>query len=106
MKRFGEKLAKLRQGQGLTLRQLGEELEVHNTFISQIEKGRKMPNAVMILKIANLFGVTADQLMRDDLELDEWTEKKNRIGGMALIKSLKSVPSYASCYKYHACTQI
>ena len=71
MKRFGEKLAKLRQGQGLTLRQLGEELEVHNTFISQIEKGRKMPNAVMILKIANLFGVTADQLMRDDLELDE-----------------------------------
>ncbi|MDM8530746.1 helix-turn-helix transcriptional regulator [Anaerolineales bacterium HSG25] len=70
MKKFGEKLTELRQERGLTLRQLGEELEVHNTFISQIEKGRKMPNAIMILKIAKYFGVTTDQLMDDDLELE------------------------------------
>jgi transcriptional regulator with XRE-family HTH domain len=49
----------------------GEILEVHNTYISQIEKGRKTPNAAMILKIAQFFEVMADQLMRDDLELDE-----------------------------------
>jgi len=71
MKRFGEKLTKLRQQRGLTLRQLGEDLYVHNTFISQIEKGRKMPNARMILKIAKYFGVTTDQLMDDALEVDE-----------------------------------
>jgi transcriptional regulator with XRE-family HTH domain len=71
MNRFGEKLQTLRKRRGLTLRQLGEILEVHNTYISQIEKGRKTPNAAMILKIAQFFEVTADQLMRDDLELDE-----------------------------------
>ena len=71
MNRFGEKLQTLRKRRGLTLRQLGEMLEVHNTYISQIENGRKTPNAAMILKIAQFFEVTADQLMRDDLELDE-----------------------------------
>jgi transcriptional regulator with XRE-family HTH domain len=71
MNRFGEKLQTLRKRRGLTLRQLGEILEVHNTYISQIEKGRKTPNAAMILKIAQFFEVTADHLMRDDLELDE-----------------------------------
>jgi transcriptional regulator with XRE-family HTH domain len=71
MKRFGEKLSILRKKQGLTVRQLGEMLSVHNTYISQLEKGRRIPNAEMILRIADTFGVTADQLMRDELEVDE-----------------------------------
>lgn len=71
MKRFGEKLSILRKKQGLTVRQLGDILSVHNTYISQLEKGRKIPNAEMILKIADTFGVTADQLMRDELEVDK-----------------------------------
>lgn len=71
MDRFGEKLSVLRKRRGLTLRQLGEMLEVHHTYVSQIEKGKTTPNARMIIKIANIFGVTADQLMRDELELDE-----------------------------------
>lgn len=71
MKRFGEKLSSLRQRRELTVRQLGDMLGVHNTYISQLEKGRRIPNAEMILKIAAIFDVTTDQLMKDDLELDE-----------------------------------
>jgi transcriptional regulator with XRE-family HTH domain len=70
MDRFGEKLSVLRKRRGLTLRQLGKMLEVHHTYVSQIEKGKTTPNARMIIKIADIFGVTADQLMRDELELD------------------------------------
>lgn len=71
MKRFGEKLRALRKQHGLTLTQLGDMLDVHNTYVSQMEKGKKIPNAAMILKIADIFGVTVDQLMRDELELDD-----------------------------------
>lgn len=74
MRRFGEKLNILRKNQGLTMRQLGDMLGVHNTFISQLEKGRRKPNAEMILKIADIFGVTADQLMRDELEVSDISE--------------------------------
>lgn len=70
MVRFGEKLRALRQNRGYTLRQLGSMLGVHHTHVSQLETDRKVPNAAMILKIADLFGVTTDVLMRDELELD------------------------------------
>jgi len=70
MKRFGEKLRSLRQRQGLTLRQLGAQLEVSNTFVLSLEQGKKTPNASTILKIADLFHVSLDQLMRDELEVD------------------------------------
>jgi transcriptional regulator with XRE-family HTH domain len=69
MKRFGEKVYQLRTQRGLTLTELGNLLSVHNTFVSQLEKGRRVPNAEMILKVADTFNVTTDQLMRDELDL-------------------------------------
>jgi transcriptional regulator with XRE-family HTH domain len=73
MKNFGKKLRTLRQRHSYTLRQLGELLEIDHSFISQLEMGKRIPNAAMILKIADTFGVTADLLMRDEIELDEGT---------------------------------
>ncbi len=71
MKKFGKKLRHLRKQRGLTLVQVGEMLEVNNTFVSRMERGKVTPNAAMILKVSHLFEVTTDQLMKDDLELDE-----------------------------------
>ncbi|MEH2395710.1 helix-turn-helix domain-containing protein [Nostoc sp.] len=71
MKRFGEKLYQLRNRYRWTLIYLGNRLGVHNTFVSQLEKGRKVPNAEMILKVADTFDVTTDHLMRDELDLPE-----------------------------------
>ena len=71
MERFGEKLHTLRKELGLTLAQLGNVLDVHNTYVSQMEKSKSTPNAAMILKIACYFDVSTDQLMKDELELDE-----------------------------------
>ncbi len=71
MKKFGEKLRHLRKQRGLTLVQVGDMLEVNNTFVSRMERGKVTPNAAMILKISRLFEVTTDQLMKDELELDE-----------------------------------
>jgi transcriptional regulator with XRE-family HTH domain len=74
MKRFGEKLRALRQHRGLTLREVGSMLGVYHNHISQLEFGKRTPNAAMILKIADLFGVSTDVLMRDELELHLGTD--------------------------------
>lgn len=71
MKRFGEKLRILRQRQELSQEQLGDMLEVHQTHVGRLERGEKIPNAAIILKITDIFGVSADQLMRDEVELDK-----------------------------------
>ncbi len=70
MKRFGEKLRTLREREGLSLRQLGEKLDVSKNYIWTMEMGHKTPNIAMLIKIARLFNVTADQLIMDDQDLD------------------------------------
>jgi len=70
MKKFGEKLRFLRQRQGLSQRELGDMLDVSGSHIGKLEQGQKIPHATMILKIADIFGVCADKLMRDELEVN------------------------------------
>jgi transcriptional regulator with XRE-family HTH domain len=71
MERFGEKLRNLREQRGLTVRDLASALGIKSSsYISKLEKGVKIPSTPLLLKISLLFGVSTDQLLRDDLELD------------------------------------
>ncbi len=70
MQRFGGKLRTLRQQYGWSQQKVSELLEVSRPYVAKMERGEKIPNASMILKIADLFEVTTDQLMRDELEVD------------------------------------
>ena len=71
MQRFGEKLRVLRTQHNLTLRDLAAQLGyTAHGYVNAVEKGRKKPSLEFVLKIAALFDVTADQLLRDDLEIE------------------------------------
>jgi transcriptional regulator with XRE-family HTH domain len=71
MERFGEKLRALRTRKGWSMADLAPRLEVTRAYIGRMERGEKIPNAAMILRIANTFDVSIDLLMKDELELDE-----------------------------------
>jgi transcriptional regulator with XRE-family HTH domain len=71
MKRFGEKLRILRNRQGLTLRQLGEMLDVDHGYVGRLERGEKTPNVAMVLKVARIFDVSTDMLIKDELEQED-----------------------------------
>lgn len=71
MERFGKKLHTLRNRRGLTLRQLASMLDISHTFVAQMEKGGKIPNVAMVLKIARIFDVSTDMLIKDELELGD-----------------------------------
>lgn len=71
MKRFGEKLHTLRVQNNLTLLELAKHLGyASHTYISEIESGKKIPNAIFILNVAYLFHCTTDELMKDELEIN------------------------------------
>ena len=71
MERFGEKVRTLRHRRDMTLKELAEALGVASfSYISDIENGKKTPHPTLIIKIADVFGVTADQLMRDEINLE------------------------------------
>jgi len=70
MQRFGEKLRTLRRQRGMTLKELSRELGFKShSYISTMEFGKKKPSVELVVKIADLFGVTTDQLLNDDLEV-------------------------------------
>jgi len=69
MKNFGQKLHYLRNQRDFTLRQLAEMLDVHYTHLNKIEHGVKRPSTDLVLRVAEVFGVSTDQLMKDDVEL-------------------------------------
>lgn len=71
MQRLGEKVRLLRRRRGMTIKQLALALGFpSHSYISEIENGKKRPTTEMIIKIADLFGVTVDQLVRDDLSVE------------------------------------
>lgn len=69
MKRFGEKLRTLRLREGYTTRELADRLGVSHTHVIGIENGKRGSSTDLVLRIADLFHVTIDQLMRDELEV-------------------------------------
>ena len=70
MQRFGEKLRKLREKEGLSYRQLAVELEHARSHLARIEAGTSMPSVQLVVKIAEYFEVSFDELMDDEVELD------------------------------------
>lgn len=69
--KFAETLRKLRSERGLTQKQLGKELFVYPSTIARWENGSRMPDALMISRIAKYFGVDANRLFHLVAESDE-----------------------------------
>jgi transcriptional regulator with XRE-family HTH domain len=67
---FGAKLRALRSSRGMTLKVLAANLgySTHG-YLSEIESGSKQPTVMLVLKVAELFQVTTDVLLKDDLRL-------------------------------------
>jgi len=71
MQRFGEKLHALRVGRQLTLKELAVALGLNaHGYISEMESGKKKPTADFVLKVARFFDITADQLLKDELDIE------------------------------------
>ena len=47
---------------------LAEELGYKShTYMSEVENGKKLPTVKMVLQVARYFGVTTDELLKDEL---------------------------------------
>lgn len=64
---FGERLRQLRQAHKLTQTDLAHRLGLaRHGYISNLEAGRKAPSLELVVRIADLFRVTTDDLLREE----------------------------------------
>ncbi len=62
---MGDRIKETRKEHHLTQEQLAEMLDVSLEYISQIERGLKMPSMQLFIKLVEVLDVSADYLLRD-----------------------------------------
>ena len=60
---FGAALRERRKSAGISQEQLAEAAGLDRSFISLVERGIQSPNIVVLLRIAEVLGVAASELM-------------------------------------------
>ncbi|MBR0159768.1 MAG: response regulator [Oscillospiraceae bacterium] len=68
---FGETLRKLRLEKGLSQKQLGDLLFIDNSAIARWESGKRLPDAMMVTRLAGCLGVDSNTLFRLAASVDE-----------------------------------
>ena len=63
---IAENLTRLRKSRGMTQEELAKLLFVSNKTVSKWERGVGYPEITQLLRLANVFGVTVDSLMREE----------------------------------------
>lgn len=61
-----EALKRIRKERGFTQQQLADELELHIKSYQRYECGTRRPNIYMLLKIADILGVKASELLEEE----------------------------------------
>jgi transcriptional regulator with XRE-family HTH domain len=62
--RLAKNLRELRQAKGLSQEQFAFEVQIHRTYISDLERAARNPTVTIVEKLAKSLGVTASDLLK------------------------------------------
>ena len=83
---MGDRIREARKKLGFTQDQLSEKLDVTLTYISEIERGLKMPSMQLFIKLVEILDVSADYLLRDTVST------RNLYGDKQIGVGLRDLP--------------
>jgi transcriptional regulator with XRE-family HTH domain len=75
---FFEKLKQCREESGLTQEGVAERLNITRQAVSKWERGINEPDIETIVRLSDIYGVTIDQLLREDLSIVRKLAAKER----------------------------
>ncbi len=70
---FPEKLVNLRKEKGLSQEELAQKLHVVRQTISKWEKGHSMPDAQLLLNLANILEISVEELLKGEKDMTNET---------------------------------
>ena len=86
---IGTNISNLRKRQGLTQAGLGEKLNYSDKAVSKWERGESVPDILTLVSIAEVLGVTVDDLLSDPNALPEQTGSVQQVMDQVVQKTLK-----------------
>lgn len=76
--KFNEKLIKLRKAAGFSQEELGNRLNVARQTVSKWELGETTPEMDKLEELSNIFGISIDELVKDDAIPNVITKEMNQ----------------------------
>lgn len=70
---LADKIARLRKKNGWSQEELAEKMNVSRQAVSRWESAQTVPDLEKILMLGDLFGVTTDYLLKDEIESEKFT---------------------------------
>uniref|UniRef100_UPI004055B29D helix-turn-helix domain-containing protein n=1 Tax=Agathobacter sp. TaxID=2021311 RepID=UPI004055B29D len=71
---LADKIIRLRKKNGWSQEELAEKMNVSRQAVSKWEGAQTIPDLEKILKLGELFGVTTDYLLKDEMENEDYTD--------------------------------
>ena len=71
---LADKIIRLRKKNGWSQEELAEKMNVSRQAVSKWEGAQTVPDLGKVLQLSELFGVTTDYLLKDDLENEEFAD--------------------------------
>ena len=99
--RFEEKIVELRKQKGLSQEELAEQLGVSRQAVSRWELGQTLPDITNLLQLCELFGVSADYLVREEEQATVKSDQ-NAKNIARLIREREKIRYLARRYYYTA----
>ena len=65
---MGVRIREQRKQLGMSQEQLAEKVNITSVYLSEIERGRKMPSVATLIRIVNKLEISADLLLRDTVD--------------------------------------
>jgi len=82
---LADKIIELRKKNGWSQEELAEQLEVSRQSISKWEGAQSVPDMARIIRMSELFGVSTDYLLKDELERPELMESRTEDSPVRIV---------------------
>ena len=92
---LGEKIKKIRNERGFSLRDLASQVDLSASFLSQIEQGKASPSIENLKKIANSLDVKVSYLIEDEeIKKDTVLIRRNERDSIERYRDWETFPLY------------
>lgn len=99
-KSIGTLIAALRRANGMTQKQLANQLQVSDKAISRWERDESLPDLTLLPRIADIFHITVDELLRGECRGQADSEQQRKSDAERLKKQTRRVMN-AACQRAH-----
>ena len=88
---FADKLILLRKKAGWSQEELAEQMNVTRQSVSKWEGAQSVPDLDKIIRLSELFGVSTDYLLKDEIEQAEHINSSNDIPSLKRVSMRKQM---------------